>query len=312
MISFAITTFVFLFYNAHFEDYSDYSQIVVNQLIGSLSDTEESQSNDLSHSIEEIIRIAKENNGTIFVKNYTASGIAIIDYGNFMKDYYGSNYNGDTSRIAIVDDNDKFNFYLSENVLFPETYKLEVIDRYNNSSNPSFVSNCFYYFSIKDLSTFEGGVYTTIQDENVLNELESIITSAGFNASRLKKPTVFEAIKANFVGNIFLQATMFTFVSVVCCLGFLTLNYFKNNAKSLRIHHLFGGTYLNLFIKETFPTMLVALLGSILGYFVCKNNLYLSKQNIYEFLAMISVFINGILALLLSIFGFVSYKKEME
>ena len=308
------TVFFYFVYNFHYDSASDdFTGMVV---FGPSYENEQGgqKKENLEILREELETWAAENHAVLFYKGFSAAGIAAVDYAGWFDETLGLSFTGKDPKTALVQGGrGHLGSYIEDDILFPGVFNYQIAGKFDDKNLPTFQGDSFFYYPLIDITEMEGLLFTNVDEEVALDRLGQIIeksdrsmefqtySSAGLNSLNVIIRMVFD----DFVS----RSMLFTFIGVIFCAVFVVYMMYRESNRYLLIHHLYGATYLSLFIKILIKLIAIALMGTFLGFILGKTQLNLIHQTAYVDIAIFSGICNVIFITLVQVLCFFDWKR---
>lgn len=309
------TTFFYMLYNMHFDSASDdFSGMIV---LGSSYDSEPDKQTKLALGTmrEELEEWASEHQAVLFYKGFSAAGIAAIDYAGWFEEKLNVSFTGGSPKTVIIQKSkNNLQSFVKEDILFPGVYNYHIVGEFDDENLPTFQGSAFFYYPLTDITDMEGLLYTSATDDMALTRLKEIVERTGRSVEpqtyRDESINLFQVIVKMLLGDFVSRSMLFTFLGLIFCSSFSIYMMSRESQRYMLIHHLYGATYLSLFLKRLLFLLGIAILGTLLAYILAKTQLHLIHQNAYIKVAVLGGIGNVLFASVIHTFCFISWKRR--
>lgn len=307
------TLFFYMVYNMHYDSASDdFTGFTVFDYASEPGMPSRSAIGTLP---EELETWASDNHAVLFYKAFSSAGIAAVDYAGWFDETWHISFNGQEPKTAIVQKSmGSLDSYIEDDVLFPQIYNYRIVGEFDNSHSPTFQGDAFFYYPLSDITDMQGLVYTNTVDEKALLELSGIIESTGrgveFQTYGDSGVNVFEVVIKLLFDDFVSRSMLFAFLGLIFCAVFAVYMMYRESNRYMVIHHLYGATYLSLFIKLLLNLIGIAILGTILGYVLGKTQLNLIHKAAYLDVAVFSGICNILFACIVQVLCFIGWTRK--
>ena len=309
------TLFFYLVYNQHFDSASDdFSGMIV--LSASYENEPGMQTEqELGTLREDLETWASTNQAILFYKAFSAAGIAAVDYAGWFDKIWDVSFTGQTQKTVLVQKTRaNIDSYIKDDTLFPGVYNYRIVGEFADKNLPTFQGNAFFYYPLSDITNMEGLLYTNVIDQKALADLGQIIKktrrSVEFQTYNDENLSFSNVIVKMFFGDFLSRSMLFTFLGLIFCAIFSMYMMYRESNRYLAVHHLYGATYLSLFLRLLFYLVGIALIGTFLGYILAITQLNLIHQAAYVEIAVRSGLFNIMFVSLAHVLCFVDWKRK--
>lgn len=309
------TLFFYLVYNMHFDSESDdFSGLIV---LGTSYENEPGMqtAQELGTLREDMETWASKNQAILFYKAFSAAGIAAVDYTGWFDKTWDVSFTGQTQKTVLVQKTRaNIDSYIEDDTLFPGVYNYRIVGEFEDKNLPTFQGNAFFYYPLGDITNLEGLLYTNVVDQKALADLGQIIKKTGrsmeFQTYNDENLSFLNVIVKMFFGDFLSRSMLFTFLGLIFCAVFSIYMMYRESNRYLAIHHLYGATYLSLFLRLLFYLLGIALIGTFLGYVLGITQLNLLHRTAYVEIAVRSGIYNVMFVSLAHVLCFVGWKRK--
>ena len=309
------TLFFFLVYSLHFDSASDdfSGMIVFSSSYETEPGTQTKQ--ELGSLREDLDTWASSNQAVLFYKAFSAAGIAAVDYAGWFNKTWEVSFTGQTPKSVLIQKTrSNIGSYIKDDILFPGVYNYSIIGEFSEKNLPTFQGNAFFYYPLCDITNMEGLLYTNVVDQKSLDHLCQIIQRTGrtveFQTYKDEKINIINVVVKMFYEDFLSRSMLFTFLGLIFCAVFALYMMYRESNRYLAIHHLYGATYQYLFFKLLFYLIVIAIIGTFIGYVLAKSQLSLIHQAAYIKVALLSGITNMMFVILFQILCFVDWKRK--
>lgn len=309
------TLFFYMVYNTHFDSATDDFTGLIVHAPSYESEPFVQKKQRLDTMKEELAAWASEHDAILFYKGFSAAGIAAIDYADWFGRTWNLLFTGQEPKTAVVQNNQRIlDSYVENDILFPGVYDYQVVGLIGEKRIPTFQGNAFFYFPLSDLTDMDGMLFTNISDVADLRELRQIIEKTGrtveYQTYSDSQSSIWDVLIQMFFDDFVSRSMLFTFLGLIFCAVFSVFMMYRESNRYLVVHHLYGATYLVLFMKTLFHLVCIAILGTILGYILGKTQLNLIHREAYINIAVISGICNILFVCLVQIMCFTDWARK--
>lgn len=307
------TAFFYMVYSRHYDsasdDFTGFTILNYESEPGILTDSH------IGSLPDELDEWARKHRAVLFYKGFFSAGIAAVDYADWFEKTWHVPFDGQEPKTVIVKKgNENLNFYKEGDILFPKVYDYRILGEFDGNRVPTFQGDSFFYFPLTDLTEMQGLLFTNITDEKALAELTDIIEKSG----RAAEPqtlsdsgsNLFEVIIQMLMGDFITCSMLFAFLGLVFCAVFAVSILYRESNRYMKIHHLYGATYGYLFLRLLVRLIIIALLGTVLGYGLGKTQLHLIHKAAYVDVALLSGICNLSFIIVIQSVCFFNWKRK--
>jgi hypothetical protein len=307
------TLFFFMVYNLHYDSASD--DFTGFTIFDYQSEPGMQAISGLGTLREDLVNWAEENNAIIFYKGFSAAGIAAVDYSDWFEKTLHVPFDGTEAKTAIVTKNNgNLSPYIEGDVLFPRAYNYQIVGEFESNNVPTFQGDAFFYFPLSDITDMQGMLFTDVTNENALGKLTDIVEKTGrsvqFQTYSDSGSNIFDVTKKMFLDDFVSRSMLFAFLGLVFCAVFAVSMMYRESNRHMTVHHLYGATYLSMFVKLLLRLVGIAILGTIFGYFLGRTQLYLIHRAAYLNVAVFAGIFNAIFVCVIQTISFFSWKQK--
>ncbi|MEG0835637.1 MAG: hypothetical protein RR413_09360 [Christensenellaceae bacterium] len=251
---------------------------------------------------EAIEKWAKEEQATILFKNGLSAGCGFCGFSDWAKQELGiDDYQNDEGGIYVADTPAIQKAYVSGNVLLPGSAGLEIRGTYSSSILPQILTNVDFLYPLS-ISTTASGMYFT--DAKETEKLVALFDSSGYSVvtNRQSNNLTLGQLMKRLVSDSFLsRAVLFAMTGLVFCFVYSVLMLYRDNARKLWVHHLFGLSRKRILLGILLLMAGMVSLATLLFSVVLLNGLtYMSSTDLRSIFSgtlmlyiILTVFVNG-------------------
>ncbi len=312
-VSMLTTLFFYIVFNMHYDsasgDFTGFTVFDYQSEPGMQSDLE------IGSLGVELAKWAEDNHAVIFYKGFSNAGIATVDYAGWFDKTLHVPFDGTEPKTAIVTKNNgNLNSFIEGDVLFPGVYNYQIVGEFDVKKAPTFQGDEFFYFPLSDITNMQGMLFTDVANEEALGDLTAIIEKTGrsivYQTYRDSGLNIFGVIKRMFLDDFVSRSMLFAFLGLVFCAVFAVSMMHRESNRYMLVHHLYGATYISLFVKMLIRLICIAILGTILGYFLGRTHLYLIRRTAYLNVAIFAGIYNVVFVCAIQTISFFSWKQK--
>jgi hypothetical protein len=252
-----------------------------------------------------------------FYKGNMTSGIAVLDSCGWFKTNLNIDYTGTETKNVIIINNDFLSdIYVKDDILFPGQYDYHIQGYVDPEELPAFCGSSLYFFSFTDLTEMSGPLYTNIDNANALSELQKIFENYEmdlvYQTYKNEKFSLQTVIYRMLIEGFLSRSMVFAFAGLVFCAIFSMFMTYRESSKYLHVHHIYGASYMRLFLIMSLIFLSGTAIGTFLGSMVSADNVQLLDESAAVKTASVIAAFNFIFVMLIQIFCFLHWMKSYK
>lgn len=241
---------------------------------------------------------AKEEQATILFKNGLSAGCGFYGFSDWLKQEVGiDGYSDNECAVYVADDPAIEKAYVNDNVFLPESVGLKIAGIYSTADLPSVLTNVDFLYPLSIAATADGMYFTDTKD---IEKLAALFDANGYSVivSRQYNHLTFGELIKRLASESFLsKAVLFAMIGLIFCFVYNILMLYKDNTHKLWIHHLFGLSKKQIFLKIILLTTGMILAAALIFRIVLLNSLtYMNRSDlshIFNSTLLLYLMLNG-------------------
>lgn len=221
---------------------------------------------------------AEEEQATVLLKNGTSAGCGFCGFSDWPRRELGLE---GKSGVYVSDDPGIQAAYVSGDVLLPGSAGLTIQGTYQSTAAPPVLQNVDFLYPLSWAPT-AGGMYFT--DAGNTDGLTALLDAHGYSvvSHRQANHMTVGQLLGRLIGDGFLsRAVLFAMTGLVFCFVYRILTLYRDNARKLWVHHLFGLSKGGILLGSLLTGAGTVAAAGVLFGGILKNGLtYLSRTDL--------------------------------
>lgn len=255
---------------------------------------------------------ANVQKATILHKNAFAAGCGYCDYSGWIAallDSAGAESDSVNKGVYTTNSPSFLEAYVQSDILMPGNLDFMIAGTYDESKLPASLANVDFLYPLAMSATAEGVYLTDAQD---VDSVVAIFEESGYEIINLREPLSLPEIIGKMLSDGFItRAAACAMAGLVLCFAYNILLLYRENIRSLQIHHIFGLSKKRMLIGSIVIAAIIAVLASGLFALILFNGLtYISMSDLNILFAYVTAGII-LLSIGISIIGYIRISKAI-
>lgn len=249
---------------------------------------------------------AKEERATVLFKNNSENvyaGCGFCGYSDWAKQELGIDAPRDMGDgVYVVNDPAVQRAYVNEGILLPKLAGLEIRGTYRTSPMPSVLRGVDFLYPLSIATSAVGMYFTDAEDTS---GFEALIDASGYSVvstRRANQMTLGQLMTRLVSDSLLSRAVLAAMTGLIACFIYSVLMLYKDNARRLWVHHMFGLSRKRILLKVLLLTAGMDLAAVLIFGAVLLNGLtYLESADLRRVFSgaltlyiLLTVFVNGL------------------
>lgn len=268
--------------------------------------------NRASNLLKSLDAWADAQRATIIHKNAFVAGCGYCDYSGWIESLLDSAgaESDDVNKGVYTTNNPSFlEAYVRDGVLMPGNLNFIIAGTYDESKLPASLVNVDFLYPLAMSATAEGVYLTDAQD---VDSVADIFEESGYEIIDIRQPLSLPEIIGKMLSDGFItRAAACAMVGLILCFAYNILLLYRENIRSLQIHHIFGLSKKRMLLGSIVIAAIISMLASGLFALILFNGLtYMSMSDLNILFAYVTVGI-VLLSISISIIGYIRISKAI-
>lgn len=256
-------------------------------------------SQNAANLMQEIDDWANSAKAAVIHKNAFSAGCGYSDYSGWLLSALGVSKAKDETTggkgVYTTEGNSFNDAYTNDNILFPGKANLRISGTFNDESLPPVLAGCDYLYPLTMASTTDG-VYLT--DASEIDSLLKLFDDKGYEILHVQRPlSIFALAKRMLSDGHVTRAVACAMVGLFFCFIYSTVMLYRENIKSLQIHHIFGLSKKQIVLDSIVIAVLVSTAAvGVFSIILFRGLSYMSKHDLNYLFCYITLGITALSA----------------
>lgn len=256
--------------------------------------------------------LANSQKATIIHKNAFAAGCGYCDYSGWITSFLDStSAELDAVNIGVYTTNSPsfLKAYVQNGVLMPGNLDFVVAGTYDENKIPASLANVDFLYPLVMSATAEGVYFTDSQD---VDSVVDLFEKSGYEIIDIRQPLSLPEIIGKMLSDGFItRAAACAMVGLILCFIYDILLLYRENIRSLQIHHIFGLSKKRILLGSAALAAIIAVLASGLFALILFTGLtYMPVSDLSRLFTYVTAG-NIALSVIICVIGYIRISKAV-